>query len=169
MRGILKFTAATIALIPAPLVARSPTSEVIEVGNAAYNFFEAVNSDDKAALAEHMMPEGVIFVHNRMTPNAPRVDIVPVKDHLARWANSTTDVEEISFIDTVLVDGDMAQVWGPYYFNVAGKLSHCGINSLSMVRTTSGWKVANTSFTMEHPDNCDAIVIEVNTNLEFLR
>ena len=68
---------------------------------------------------------------------------------------------------TVLVDGDMAEVWGPYILTVAGKMSHCGINSLSMVKTESGWKVANTSFTMEAPDNCIEIAAQVNAHIEF--
>ena len=70
-------------------------------------------------------------------------------------------------IETVLVDGDMAQVWGPYYLTIAGSLSHCGINSLSMVKTAEGWKVANTSFTMEAPEACADKVAEVNSHFEF--
>ena len=57
----------------------------------------------------------------------------------------------------VLVDGDMAQAWGPYTFFANGKISHCGINSLSMVRTDDGWKVANTSFSMVPPEECESI------------
>jgi hypothetical protein len=57
--------------------------------------------------------------------------------------------------DTVLVDRDMAQVWGPYMVVINSVVSHCGINSLSMIKTAdSGWKVANTSFTMEPPSEC---------------
>jgi hypothetical protein len=57
----------------------------------------------------------------------------------------------------VLVDGDMAQVWGPYRFMAGGKTTHCGIDSLSMVKRDGAWKVANTSFTMVPPSQCDAL------------
>ena len=109
-----------------------------------------------------MVPDGTIFVHNRMDPENPRIDVVPVADHLARWERSDRVVDEEMIQRTVLVDGDMAQVWGPYYFTVDGEVSHCGINSLSMVRTDDGWKVANTSFTMEAPETCDAMVAEID-------
>jgi hypothetical protein len=87
---------------------------------------------------------------------------VPVAKHLENWLKSPSGLDELMHYETVLVDGDMAQVWGPYVFNVAGKMSHCGINSLSMVKTAEGWKVANTSFTMEAPENCAEIAARVN-------
>ena len=151
----------------APLAAKSPTSDQIAVIEGVEAFFEALRSDDKTALANNLLPEGMIFVHNRMNPDAPRLDTVTAADHLARWATQTRRVDEFMHIETVLVDGDMAQVWGPYYFTVEEKLSHCGINSLSMIKTDDGWKVGNTSFTMEPPAACDAIVAEVNAHWEF--
>jgi hypothetical protein len=92
-----------------------------------------------------------------MKPDAPRVDVVPVAKHLERWAASPEDLDEVMAMQTVLVDGDMAQVWGPYRFMVRGETTHCGINSLSLVKTDSGWKVANTSFTMERPSECERL------------
>lgn len=164
------FVAASLASVATPLAARSPANEQIEVMGAVTTFFDALKSEDKTALAEVMLPEGVIFIHNRMNPDEARVDIVPVADHLARWASSKAEVEEFMHMDTVLVDGDMAQVWGPYYFNVAGKLSHCGINSLSMVKIADGtWRVANSSFSMEPPEKCGEIVAGVNSSFEFTR
>ncbi len=165
MKALLAITAALVAA--APLAASSPTREQLEVMTAAHDFFDALRSADKTALARQMLPEGVIFIHNRMKPDAPRVDAVPVAKHLERWATSPAQVEEFMHFETVLVDGDMAQVWGPYVFIVAGQMSHCGINSLSMVKNGSGWKVANTSFTMEAPDNCLEIAGQVNAHIEF--
>ncbi len=135
--------------------------------NGVNAFFNALASDDKAALARQMIPDGTIFIHNRMKPDAPRLDVVPVARHLENWRKSPADVAEVMHLETVLVDGDMAQVWGPYYFTVAGKLSHCGINSLSMVKRDGAWLVANTSFTMEPPARCEAVVTEVNSHIEF--
>jgi ketosteroid isomerase-like protein len=164
MKAILAIAALMAA---APLAANSPTSEQIAVVNGVSDFFTALSSDDKTALARQMVPEGVIFVHNRMKPDAPRVDVIPVARHLENWLKSPADIAEIMHIESVQVDGDMAQVWGPYYLTIAGSLSHCGINSLSMVKTTEGWKVANTSFTMESPEACAALVADVNSHFEF--
>ena len=90
-----------------------------------------------------------------MHPDAPRVDVIPVAQHLDNWAARTDRYTEQMRYTNVLVDGDMAQVWGPYRFLRNSEVSHCGINSLSLVRTAGGvWKVANTSFTMEPPSEC---------------
>ena len=138
----------------APLAAAEPSAAQSEAIAAADAFFAALRSDDKTALAGQMLPEGMIFIHNRMTPDAPRVDVVPVARHLENWAKGTRKVDEVMRYDAVLVDGDMAQVWGPYRFIAEGKTTHCGINSMSLVKRADGWKVANTSFTMEQPARC---------------
>ena len=156
MRGIPVLAGLTLAFAT-PAAAEEPASDRDAVVAAADAFFDALGSTDKTDLAEVMLPEGMIFVHNRMNPDNPRVDAVPVADHLARWAGTTDRFIEEMRYDTVLVDGDMAQVWGPYVFLVNSAVAHCGINSLSFVRTDDGWKVANTSFTMERPSECERL------------
>lgn len=151
------FTAALLAA--APLSAQEPTPEQTpeqaEIIAAANAFFKALGSTRKTDLAGVMLPEGMIFIHNRMNPDTPRIEIVPVAQHLERWAQTSGRFVERMRYDTVLVDGDMAQVWGPYVFVANSVPSHCGTNSLSFVRTEGGaWKVANTSFTMEPPSEC---------------
>ena len=160
MRAIHTLTPLALALIAAPAAADTyvPNPSEVEVREAVDQFFEALGSDDKTALAEVMLPEGVIFVHNRMDHTNTRVDVVSVADHLERWAQGTRDVSETMRITQLLVIDDMAQVWGPYSFEVEGEVSHCGVNSMSLVRQDDGsWKVGNTSFTMVPPDQCKAV------------
>lgn len=151
MKALLALPALIAA---APLAAAEPSAAQSEAIAAADAFFAALRSEDKTALAGQMLPEGMIFIHNRMNPDAPRVDVVPVARHLENWAKGTRKVDEVMRYDAVLVDGDMAQVWGPYRFIAEGKTTHCGINSMSLVKRADGWKVANTSFTMEQPARC---------------
>ncbi|WEN14203.1 nuclear transport factor 2 family protein [Rhodanobacter sp. AS-Z3] len=49
----------------------------------------------------------------------------------------------------VTVNGNIAQVWAPYDFHLDGKLSHCGIDNFSLVRTAAGWRVAGISYTVQ--------------------
>ena len=49
----------------------------------------------------------------------------------------------------VTVQGNLAQVWAPYDFHLDGKLSHCGIDSFSLVRKADGWRVAGVSYTVQ--------------------
>jgi len=154
MKAILA-TAAFLAA--APLAAETPLPPETEVAAAVDAFFDALRSDDKTALARQMDPKGLIFIHDRMDPAAPEVIVVPVARHLENWLKSPPGLDERMVYTTVLVEGDMAQVWGPYRFIAGGKTSHCGVNSMSLVKGESGWKIANTSFSMVPPDQCKAL------------
>jgi Putative lumazine-binding len=50
------------------------------------------------------------------------------------------------------VDGDIAMVWSPYIFLVDGKLSHCGIDHVDLVRDAGQWKVLNITWTQRKTD-----------------
>lgn len=41
-----------------------------------------------------------------------------------------------------MIHGRVAQVWGEYEFRVDGKLSSCGVDSFSLFRTNTGWRIA---------------------------
>ena len=121
-------------------------------------FFDALRSDDKTALAGTLDPNGMIYIHNRMEDGNWRVQHRTAADHLENWLNSPTGLDEIMVYEHVLVDGDMALVWGPYSFHASDTVVHCGINSMSMVRTGDGsWKVGNVNFTMVPPSQCAAV------------
>jgi hypothetical protein len=57
-----------------------------------------------------------------------------------RWNEQVYDLD-------VRVDGNMASVWAPYTFYLDGQISHCGINSIEMLRDADGWKVTQLSDT----------------------
>ncbi|NVE95917.1 hypothetical protein [Altererythrobacter lutimaris] len=128
--------------------------ERADVIAAADAFFEALRDPDKTALADELLAEAVIFVHDRRDPDNARTMIVPAGTHLEAWLTSAAGVDEYMNYESVLIDGDMAHVWGPYVFLLNGTPTHCGINSMSMVKTEDGWKVGNTSFTMTAVEEC---------------
>lgn len=169
MRSFLTFAAAlaAFALAFTPLAARSPTGEQIEVMNAAQSFFDALRSEDKTALARLMLPEGTMMIDDRMNPEKSNLIILPNAAYLQSHQMRDEPIKEIMHFEMVHVSGGIAQVWGPYYFTVADKLTHCGINSLSFLKTQGEWKVGNSSFTMVPPQACDATVAKVNNYMEF--
>ncbi|MEM9310786.1 MAG: hypothetical protein AAGA34_05005 [Pseudomonadota bacterium] len=165
MRGFLTFTAGLLMVFTPQLAQAQEDAQSSEgpayprdsVLGAADAFFEALASADKTALADVMIPEATIFVHNRMELGNPRVYIVPVADHLARWARGTRNVSEKMVYQRVYENGDLGIIEGPYSFSVEGEVTHCGVNILNIVKTDEGWKVGNTSFTMVPPDMCDIV------------
>ena len=63
-----------------------------------------------------------------------------------KWDEQIYDVE-------IKVDGAMASAWTPYTFYLDGEISHCGINSIELLRDADGWKVTQLSDTRRR-ENC---------------
>jgi hypothetical protein len=63
----------------------------------------------------------------------------------------------------VKIDGDLAIVSGRYTFYVGEKFSHCGLNTFTLVRTETGWKIANAASTLEFQCERDLKAIEIQT------
>ena len=50
---------------------------------------------------------------------------------------------------TVLIRGPIAVIWGEYEFWIDGEFSHCGVDSVDLVKVDGEWKVANFMWTVE--------------------
>jgi uncharacterized protein (TIGR02246 family) len=65
------------------------------------------------------------------------------------FAEKKGEIKEDMYEHKTLIDGDLAMIWGRYVFFVDGKISHCGLNSFHLVRTETGWRIANASSTID--------------------
>lgn len=63
-----------------------------------------------------------------------------------RWEEKIYDIE-------IRVDGDIAQAWTPYTFYLDGRIRHCGVNSIELLRIPDGWKITQLSDT-QRTDGC---------------
>ncbi|WP_312287908.1 nuclear transport factor 2 family protein [Chryseobacterium gleum] len=66
------------------------------------------------------------------------------------------DLDERIIIEAVHTDGGLASVFTPYSFYLKGKLSHCGANSLQLVKQNNEWKIQYIIDT-RRKDNCKEI------------
>lgn len=62
----------------------------------------------------------------------------------------------------VKISGDLAIVSGRYTFYVGDKFSHCGTNTFNLVRTETGWLIANAASTLEFQCERDLKAVEVS-------
>lgn len=69
------------------------------------------------------------------------------------FAEKKNMIKEDMYDPQVKIFGDLALIWGRYVFFVDGKISHCGVNAFHLVRTDTGWLVANASTTID-PNSC---------------
>jgi hypothetical protein len=61
----------------------------------------------------------------------------------------------------VKISGDLATVSGRYTFYVGEKFSHCGMNTFNLVKTETGWKIANAASTLEFQCERDLKAVEI--------
>ena len=76
-------------------------------------------------------------------------------DFAARLPSIKEAIVERIWSPRLLSDGRMMQVWAEYDFHREGKLHHCGVNSVSLVETPEGWKIAAIVYTVQ-TENCPA-------------
>lgn len=62
-------------------------------------------------------------------------------------------IEETIWDAKVLRRGDMAVVWAPFELKIDGKVSHCGIDAIDLVKSEGTWKIAGLMYTHE-PEAC---------------
>jgi hypothetical protein len=81
-----------------------------------------------------------------------RIDVID-GEAFTKFFTKPGAIEERMYDPKVEVSGDWAMVWGRYVFFVGERISHCGINQFNLVRTETGWKIANGASTID-PGDC---------------
>lgn len=135
--------------LAAPVSAQSHDEH--EVRAAVEQVFEGMRTAD-ADLVREVLAPGVRFAG---VGDDGTVTVQPLDGWLnaigtsgGRWDEQVYDIE-------VQVDGNMASAWVPFTFYLDGAISHCGINSIELMRDAGGWKVtqiADTRRTEGCPD-----------------
>ncbi len=60
--------------------------------------------------------------------------------------------ERITF-DRIQIDADLANVWTSYKFYIGDRFSHCGVNSMTLVKENGAWKLVHIIDT-RRKENC---------------
>jgi len=84
------------------------------------------------------------------------------------FAKAISEAKGADFIEKmpnkdVRITGDLAIVAGRYTFYVGENFSHCGTNTFNLVRTESGWRIANAASTLEFQCDRDLKAVEIPT------
>jgi hypothetical protein len=137
-------TLATLLLFGLPCLL-ADTSDQKDAVAAVQRLFDAMAAHDSDAARAVVIPEGRIY--------ATRADGKPsggtLEEFAARLSTRKEPMLERMWNPTVLVRGRIAQVWAEYDFHLSGKFHHCGIDSVSLVKSDDGWKIAGIIYTSE--------------------
>ncbi|MEM9305625.1 MAG: nuclear transport factor 2 family protein [Pseudomonadota bacterium] len=124
-------------------------TEEREVLDAIEQVFEGMRQADSAMVREVFAPDARFMVLQGGSPvievRSPERWLDAIDSSGGKWDEQIYDVE-------MRVDGAMASAWVPYTFYRDGALSHCGVNSIELLRDTEGWKVTQISDTRYRED-----------------
>ncbi|MGQ0542169.1 MAG: hypothetical protein ACT4O9_10035 [Blastocatellia bacterium] len=124
-------------------------SAALAVVNKLFDEMAAANA---AGILATGTAENQLVAVRKLKDGKSRVDVIN-GEAFTRFFTKPGVIKEVMYDPKVEVSGDWAMVWGRYVFFVGDKLSHCGINQFNLVRTDSGWKIANGASTID-PGDC---------------
>jgi hypothetical protein len=138
--------AAVLTLAAVPVRAKAgPATAQREVMGVVDALFVAMTKHDVEASRKLILP-GAGFV---VIGSDGKVKMEHDSDYLDSLAKHKEAVLERIWHPQVAVHDNIAHVWAPYDFHFDGKLSHCGIDSFSLVRTGDGWRIAGISYSVQ--------------------
>jgi len=131
-------------LLTAPLFAQ--TSDEKDAVAAAQKIFDAMAAHDGGAIRSLLLPDARFYAARE-----DRAPSVTTGEAFAAQIGSASGslLERFTSPPRVLIHGRMAQVWGEYEFLRDGNFNHCGVDSLSLLKTAEGWKIAAITYTAE--------------------
>ncbi len=137
---------AALACLSAATSTGDPQQELITL---TQRFLEAVAAGDTGYLAANLYPEAR-FVYIEKKPDGTVISSSSTALLLEAAPQWKSRVEERIHDPRVLVDGRIGLVWGRYEYHMDGRLSHCGTDLFTFMKTDDGWRLASGSWTVEH-------------------
>jgi hypothetical protein len=142
MRAVCLFL---LAAAGSSLLAQAPPAADTGPQAVVQQLFEAIAAQKVDTVRSLFTRNAVLLsVKDDGTPASMRSE-----DFAALLATSKNVWLERIWNPTVLVHGPIAVVWAQYDFHLNGALDHCGIDSVSLLKTSSGWKISSISDTRE--------------------
>lgn len=133
-----------LLLMPAQAAENNDKAAVL---STVQRLFDAMSARDVAAAKEVILSEGqYIAVREKPVPGS-------LQAFAERLGTGSGKLLERIWNPQVSMHGRIASVWAPYDFHRDGKFSHCGVDSIGLVKTEAGWKIASVMWTQE-PTGC---------------
>jgi hypothetical protein len=118
--------------------------------------FEAVSSQDADEWRALQVADGTTLSFRSKSGGAEgemSMSIARNEDFVAGITPGESEyVERWTAEPTVMIRGPIAVVWGEYDFWIDGDFSHCGVDSIDLVKIDGEWKLANIMWTVELKD-----------------
>lgn len=139
------------------LPAFSQTPEEAEAKKVVIDFFDAFHKQDSVALHKLIHPSIKMESISSNATGKNQLSTTSYRDFVRSIVSipANTKFEEKLHSYHVQVNGPLATVVTSYTFHVNGSLSHCGVNSFTMVKEEKDWKITYIIDTRKK-EGCDA-------------
>jgi hypothetical protein len=130
---------------PTPPAAAAPPPADLGPEAIVQKLFDAMAARDALAAKDLFVPDAGLF---SLGTNG-KASRMPLIDFLNVLGSGKAEWKERIWNATVLVHGPIAVVWAPYDFHLKGDFTHCGYDSISLLKTAAGWRITYISDTRE--------------------
>jgi hypothetical protein len=144
---------AALALAPAAY-AQAPSRDEGAVLEVVDRLFDGMRARSGEMVASVFHPQARMVTTGSEPDGSPRVQVQGIEGFVAAVGQGGVPWNEPLFATEVRVDGNLAHVWTFYRFYAGERFSHCGYNSIELVRTGDGWRIMSVADT-RRTDRCE--------------
>jgi len=134
---LIKLLSAIVVFIALPLNAQTTAEETVN------DFFEALNTKD-ATKIESLCLDNLVLNSLSVTSESSKLNQQNLKGflHSLKQMPETLKIKEVITKTKSRDDDYIAQFWLEYEFYLNDKLSHEGVNSITLLKGENGWKIS---------------------------
>lgn len=152
-------------LISNAFAQNSKNEDLKNVSQVPDRLFAAMKAKNFEEIRATFIPEGQLVAIDKPRDGGKGVSKTRVFT-AESFAKTISEAKGADFIEKMLdknikISGDLAVVSGRYTFYVGDKFSHCGTNTFNLVRTETGWRIANAASTLEFQCERDLKAVEI--------
>ena len=139
---------ATSAKLPPAGPMPAPSAEEQLVMQPVNALLAAIAARNPAAINAQLLAGGSATIVTEQPNGSRTIERRAWPEAVAGFRPGPQKFEERLSDAAIESDGSIALVWGNYVFLIDGKVHHCGIDHFDLVRDSSGWKIANVTFSV---------------------
>jgi D-alanyl-D-alanine carboxypeptidase len=141
-RATVKPLSRVVTELAESILAEQKSADEASVLSVVNSLFASMEARQAGALGNLFLPEGRL-VSTQVRQNKLTTRVLTRDEFIKLVAETKEPFRERMFETEVRVQGDLATVWGRYDFHVGERLTNCGVNSIQLLRTADGWKIAH--------------------------
>jgi len=125
-----------------PLLKDGSSASDEEIEQVHFDFFEAMLFSNGERMRTFLTDDATLHTVVSSDDGEPFLRQADIQAFLESVENTKAGaLDELLISFNAHVDGDLATAWMAYRFYVVSDFSHCGVNTMNLIRQNSEWKI----------------------------